>query len=107
MDYGLKITGNVRVFCKTKKVENKEKKISYDVTDYWINVSEKMDDGTYDNKSINLFFKRGEPVPTNNTIMSIYDAWFFLTGSGKYKKVSIFVKDWDYENVGGEEEEKK
>jgi len=102
MDYGLKITGNVRVFKKEKQVEDKEKQIKYTVSDYWINVSEKLDDGNYDNKSINLFFKKGEPVPSNNTIMSIYDAWFFLTGRGKYKKISIFVKDWDYENTEAE-----
>jgi len=101
MKYGLMTSGNIRVFSKTKEMEGKGK-IKYEITDYWINVSEKTGeqdkDGkdVYLNKSINLVFKKDSEKPTNNTVMNLKEGYFLIKGTGKYAKPAIYVKDWDY-----------
>jgi hypothetical protein len=55
-NYGLTVNGNIRVFRKDKQITGKNKK-SYDITDVWSNVSEKNEDETYFNRSMNLNFQ--------------------------------------------------
>lgn len=96
MKYGLTISGNIRVFSKTKTFEGKGK-VKYDITDHWINISEKNEDGTYLNKPINLVFKKDSEKPTNNTVMNIKEGFFLIKGAGKFAKPAIYVKDWNYD----------
>src|SRR5690625_866249 len=93
-EYGLTLTGVVRVFRKDKEIEDKRKKVKFMVTDVWFNVSEKEENGEWFNISTNLIFKRGEDVPENNTIIEILEAVPMITGNGKYRKVVYFVKRW-------------
>lgn len=91
--YGLQTLGRVRVFRKDKVVKGKNKK-SYDITDVWFNVSEKEEDGTYFNKSMNLLFKRGLDLPENNTTIELA-AFPVITGNADYRKIALMVTDWE------------
>ena len=93
-NYGLKVNGVIRVFSKTKEVKGKGKK-TYNITDCWVNISEKEEDGSYFNKSMNLIFKKDAPRPDNNTVINILDGSFMITGNDDYRKISIFVRDWE------------
>lgn len=93
-EYGLTLTGVVRVFRKDKEIEDKAKKVKFPVTDVWFNVSEKEEDGNWFNISTNLIFKRGEEQPQNNTVIEIEEAVPMITGTGKYRRVVYFVKKW-------------
>jgi hypothetical protein len=92
MAYGLTVLGEVRVFSKTKEVGNGKKK--FDITDVWFNVSEKNEDGSYLNKSMNLIFKRGADKPENNTVINIISAFPIITGEGQYARIALFVQEW-------------
>lgn len=92
-NYGLSVMGNIRVFRKDKVIQGANK-IKYDVTDVWFNVSEKLEDGTYYNQSMNLIFKRGADKPESNQVINIISAFPMITGNGNYKKISLFVEDW-------------
>lgn len=91
--YGLKIGGKIRVFSKTKEIQGKNKK-KYTITDYWFNVSEKNDDNTYFNRSMNLIFSKDADKPLNNSVVIIHEANFMITGEGDYRKISMYVKSW-------------
>ena len=90
--YGLDVMGVIRVFRKDKEVTSKNKKV-YQINDVWFNVSEKDDDGTWFNKSMNMIFKRGLPIPENNTVIEV-SAFPVLTGNGDYRKIALLVQDW-------------
>jgi hypothetical protein len=92
-NYGLTINGNIRVFRKDKVITGKNKK-SYDITDVWFNVSEKNEDETYFNRSMNLIFKRGIELPSNNQVISILSAFPMITGNGDYRKIAFYVEAW-------------
>jgi len=92
--YGLNITGTIRVFRKDKVIIGKNKK-SYDITDVWCNISEKNEDGTYYNKSLKLIFKKGLALPTNNTVILLMDTFPMITGSGDYRKIALYVGNWE------------
>jgi hypothetical protein len=94
--YGLTINGNIRVFRKDKQIEGANKK-KYDITDVWFNVSEKNADETYYNQSMNLIFKRGADKPENNQVINIISAFPMITGNGNYRKIALFVEDWQPE----------
>lgn len=100
-NYGLTIMGNIRVFRKDKEIQGNGKK-KFTVTDVWFNVSEKEEDGSYFNKSMNLIFKKDAPRPENNQVINIVSAFPMITGNGDYRRISLFVESW--EEV---EEEKK
>lgn len=90
--YGLTLLGKVRVFRKDKEIKGKNKK-TFTVTDVWFNVSEKEDDGSYFNKSMNLLFKRDIGMPENNTVIEL--AGFpVITGNGDYRKIAFMVTEW-------------
>jgi hypothetical protein len=91
--YGLTVMGNIRVFRKDKVVTGSNKK-KYDITDCWINISEKNEDGSYFNKSMNLIFKRGLAYPENNQVVTINSAFPMITGSGDYRRIALFVEDY-------------
>lgn len=91
MNYGLNIEGNVRVFRKDKEIKNGKK--TFIVTDVWFNVSEKEEDGTFFNKSMNLIFKKGLDKPQNNEVITLR-AFPVITGEGKYRKIALMVMDW-------------
>jgi hypothetical protein len=79
MTYGLTVNGNIRVFRKDKTITGNNKK-TYEIKDVWFNVSEKNEDDTWFNRSMNLIFKRGLEVPENNQVINIisclpYDYW--------------------------------
>jgi hypothetical protein len=92
-NYGLTISGNIRVFRKDKVITGKNKK-TYDITDVWFNVSEKNEDETYFNRSMNLIFKRGTEVPDNNQVINILSAFPMITGNGEYRKTALYVEAW-------------
>lgn len=92
MAYGLTISGVTRVFRKDKEVEGVGKK-KFVITDVWFNVSEKEDDGTYFNRSMNLLFKRDLPKPESNTLIEL-EGFPVITGSGNYRKIAIMVTAW-------------
>ena len=90
--YGLNILGKIRVFRKDKEITGNGKK-TFTVTDVWFNVSEKEDDGTYFNKSMNLLFKKGLDYPENNTVIQL-TGFPVITGAGDYRRIAFMVTDW-------------
>ena len=90
--YGLNILGAIRVFRKDKEITGNGKK-TFTVTDVWFNVSEKEDDGTYFNKSMNLLFKKGLEYPENNTVIKL-TGFPVITGTGDYRRIAFMVTDW-------------
>ena len=99
-NYGLNVEGNVRIFRKDKEIKNGKK--TFIVTDVWFNVSEKEEDGSYFNKSMNLIFKKGLDKPTNNEVITI-KGFPIITGEGNYRKIAIMVMDWlPYEELADE-----
>ena len=53
--YGLIQMGVIRGFRKDKQIQGRGKK-TFTISDVWYNVSEKEEDGTYFNRSVNLIF---------------------------------------------------
>lgn len=92
--YGLNVNGVVRVFRKDKPIKGQNKK-TYVATDVWYNVSEKEEDGTYFNRSMNLLFKRDVARPENNTVINIVNAFPVITGNGDYRKIALMVTEWE------------
>jgi|SRR5690625_5184182 len=92
--YGLTLSGNIRVFRKDKEITGNGKK-TFTIQDVWFNVSEKEDDGGYINKSCNLLFGRDVEKPQNNTIIHIKEAFPVLTGTGKWQRIAYFVKEFE------------
>src|SRR5699024_3018939 len=90
-DYGLKLTGVVRVFRKDKEIEDKEKKVKFTISDVWFNTSEKDDSGDWFNISTNLIFKRGIEPPLNNSVIEIIEAFPMVNGSGKWRRKVYYV----------------
>lgn len=95
-DYGLKLSGVVRVFRKDKEIEDASKKVKFTVTDVWFNVSEKDEHDNWFNVSTNLIFKRGNETPINNKVIKIVEASPMITGTGKYRRMVYYVKGWHY-----------
>lgn len=93
-NYGLTITGNIRVFRKDKQIQGRNKK-TYDITDVWFNVSEKNVDGSFFNKSMSLIFKKDLAKPENNQVINIISAFPMLTGDGDYHRISLYVESWE------------
>jgi hypothetical protein len=91
--YGLSVMGNIRVFRKDKEIQGNGKK-KFTVTDVWFNVSEKEENGDYFNRSMNLIFKKDAPRPENNQVITINSAFPMITGNGNYRKISLYVEDW-------------
>jgi hypothetical protein len=94
MTYGLTVNGNIRVFRKDKTITGNNKK-TYEIKDVWLNISEKNEDGSFYNKSMNLIFKRGLEVPENNTVINIISASPMITGNGDYRKIALYVEAWE------------
>lgn len=90
--YGLNILGAIRVFRKDKEITGNGKK-TFTVTDVWFNVSEKEEDGSYFNKSMNLLFKKGLDYPENNTVIQL-TGFPVITGTGDYRRIAFMVTDW-------------
>src|SRR5690625_4943314 len=95
-DYGLKLTGVVRVFRKDKDIEDKQKKVKFTVSDVWFNTSEKDEKGNWFNISTNLIFKRGIEPPLNNSVIEIIEAYPMVNGSGKYRRKVYYVEGGHY-----------
>lgn len=92
--YGLEVTGKIRVFRKDKTITGNNKK-QYVIKDVWYNVSEKNEDGTYFNRSMNMIFKKGLELPENNTTIYIYNAFPMITGNGDYRRIALYVGAWE------------
>lgn len=101
MKYGLVCMGKVRVFSKDKQVTIKKKKVN--ITDYWFNVAHKDEAGEWETKSMNLLFRRADAKPEHNTNIIIVKAFPVITGNAKWKRIALFVDEWEYSN--DEEEE--
>lgn len=93
-NYGLQLTGIVRVFRKDKDITSNGN--SFKISDVWFNTSEKDQNGNYTNIATNLIFKRGIEPPLNNSIIEIIEAFPMINGKGQYKKVVYYVKGWHY-----------
>ena len=95
--YGMKFYGTVRVFRKDKEVQATGSKKKYDISDLWVNVSEKNDDGSYFNKSMPLIIKRGLKLPENNTLID-FSGFPMISGNVKgdkdYRRIVLYVEDW-------------
>lgn len=94
MSYGLSVMGNIRVFAKEKKIKSQNSRKEYVINDVWFNVSEKNEDGSYFNRSMNLIFKRGAERPENNSVINIVSAFPIITGDGDYRRIALFVEEW-------------
>lgn len=95
--YGLTISGTVRVFRKDKDIQGANNKV-YTVTDVWFNVSEKNAGEEWFNIPTNLVFPRNAERPENNRIIYIKEAFPMISGSGRYRKIVYYVKDWEYDD---------
>jgi len=93
--YGLHVMGKIRVFSKTKEIQGAKNK-KYTITDHWFNVSEKQEDGTWFNRSMKMIFDRNSDKPGNNEIIVIKDAGFIISGSDQWRRIALFVRDWEY-----------
>ena len=95
--YGINFYGTVRVFRKDKEVQAAGSKKKYDISDLWVNVSEKNDDGSYFNKSMPLIIKRGLELPDNNTLID-FSGFPMISGNVKgdkdYRRIVLYVDDW-------------
>lgn len=98
--YGLSVTGKIRVFRKDKEIQAKNSKKKYDIKDVWFNVSEKEEDGTYFNRSMNLLFSKNAGVPENNSVIIINNSFPVITGNDKYRKIALMVTDWELADEG-------
>ncbi len=95
MSYSLHVMGEIRVFAKTKEVKGAKNK-TYSITDHWFNVSEKQEDDSWFNRSMKMIFGKDSDKPGNNEIIMIKDAGFLISGSGQYRRIALFVRDWEY-----------
>jgi hypothetical protein len=93
--YGLSVLGKIRVFRKDKELKDNKTKKTFTIHDVWYNVSEKEEDGTYYNKSMNLIFKRGLDIPENNQVINIISAFPVITGTGNYRRIALLVEGWE------------
>jgi|SRR5690625_1531648 len=94
-NYGLTLSGVIRVFRKDKEIQGRNKK-TYNITDVWFNTSEKDDNGNWFNISTNLIFPRNIDPPENNKVIEIIEAFPMITGNGDYRKIVYYVKGWHY-----------
>lgn len=96
MKYGLHLQGKIRVFRKDKEIQGANKKV-YTISDVFFNVSEKDENekSGYFNKSMNMIFPRDSEKPENNTIIIVKDSFPIITGNGKYRKIALFVRDYE------------
>lgn len=96
--YGMKFYGTVRVFRKDKEVQAAGSKKKYDISDLWVNVSEKNEDGSYFNKSMPVIIKRGLVLPENNTVID-FSGFPMISGNVKgdkdYRRIVLYVEDWN------------
>ena len=92
--YGLKVQGSIRVFTKEKTI--KIKGVETKITDTWFNVSNKVGENDYENKSMKILFNKEVGTPENNTVIEVVESWFMLHGQDKYQQVVLYVKDWEY-----------
>lgn len=97
VEYGLKLSGVIRVFRKDKEIDGKNK-VKFTVTDVWFNTSEQDEKGEWFNISTNLIFPRKADLPDNNTVIEITEASPMITGNGRYRKMVFYVKGWQYVN---------
>lgn len=93
-NYGLRVQGTIRVFAKEKTVEFNG--VDTKMTDTWFNVSNKVGESDYENKSMKILFNRETGVPENNSVIEVFEGWFMLYGKEKYQQVVLYVKDWEY-----------
>lgn len=100
--YGLTLSGVIRVFRKDKKIDGKNGKV-FTITDVWFNTSEQDENGNWFNVPTNLIFSRRTEPPRNNTLIEIKEAFPVISGSGKYRKMVFYVKEWEY--VEGQDSE--
>lgn len=98
-NYGLTLSGTIRVFRKDKDIEGKAGKV-FTVTDVWFNTSEKDEKGEWFNISTNLIFPRNIEPPENNKVIEIIEAFPMITGQGKYRRMVFYVKGWHYAQGG-------
>lgn len=98
-NYGLQVVGRIRVWVNEREVKSKGK--TYKFTEWVTSLGRKNEDGEYDNVYIPIFFPAGtedEDKPEHNSIIFITQARLFVTGRGKYAKLSLYIEDWEYDD---------
>jgi len=88
--FGITTQGKVLVFSKEKQIKD------FTITDYWFTVGKKDDQGNWENKSMNLVFRKDDDKPDHNEEIVIEDGFFILKGKGSYQQIAIMVMEWDY-----------
>lgn len=98
-NYGLIVVGITRVWVNEREVTSKGN--TYKFTDWVTSLGRKNEDGGYDNVYVPMFFPAGtkdEDKPEHNSIIRIINGRLFVTGRGKYARLSLYIEEWDYED---------
>ncbi len=96
MNYGLFVIGNTRIFSREKTVQSKKTGDEVTFEEFTITISRKLEDGTYTNLYLPVFFAKDAERPENNTIIKVIESRLFVSGNGKYEKISLYIEQWDY-----------
>ena len=96
--YGMNVNGITRVFCREKTVKSKKDGKKYTFEEYSTSISRREEDGNYTNLYIPVFFAKGLDKPENNSVVELQDSNLFVSGNAGYERISLYVKQWDYED---------
>ncbi len=96
MNYGLFVIGNTRIFSREKTVKSKKTGEEVTFEEFTITISRKLEDGTYTNLYLPVFFAKDLERPENNTIIKVIESRLFVSGNAKYEKISLYIEYWDY-----------
>lgn len=92
--FGLQAHGVIRIFSKDKEVTVKGKKVT--ITDFWTNVSRKVDDGVYENVNLKVSFPMDAETPEHNEIIEVKEGFLTVAGEGEYARMKMVIMAWDY-----------
>lgn len=94
LKFGLQAHGVIRIFSKDKEVAVKGKKVT--ITDFWTNVSRKVEDGVYENVNLKVSFPMDHETPEHNEIIEVKEGFLTVTGEGEYALMKMVIMSWDY-----------
>ena len=94
LKFGLQVSGVTRIFSKDKEVAVKGKKVT--ITDYWTNVSRKVEDGVYENVNLKVSFPMDSEIPEHNTTIEVKAGFLTVSGEGEYARMKLVIMEWDY-----------